>query len=112
MTFDPNWPHGHVTRDGQKVEIVRTNLIGAHPIAAILTFKAGHQLIRQFTEDGEFLCGMVHDLDLINAPIIETQAERNRRIAMVTANGNRYYKSTYKAALRALEIAEAERGDA
>lgn len=32
--FDPNWPHGHVTRDGRKARIVCTNARSQWPIVA------------------------------------------------------------------------------
>lgn len=63
--FDPNWPHGHVTRDGRKARIICTDP-GSHvyPIIALVG-----SCPRSFTSGGRFSAsGEHHHLDLLNAP--------------------------------------------
>jgi hypothetical protein len=63
--FDPNWPHGHVTRDGHKARIICTDA-GSHvyPIVALVG-----SCPRSFTSGGRFSAsGEHHHFDLLNAP--------------------------------------------
>ena len=71
MAFDPNWPHGHVTRDGRKARVICTDsgisLEGApFPVAAIVQ---GHaHSIPVFTADGRYHVLGESPTDLQNAP--------------------------------------------
>lgn len=65
--FDPNWPHGHVTRDGRKARIISTNAVTeSWPIIALVATKVP----RTFTSDGRCSSGRGGD-DLLNAPALK-----------------------------------------
>ena len=68
-TFDPAWPHGHVTRDGRRARIVCTdaNTILPCPIVALVTAKTGKEHVEFYRRDGRHP-SPCPSLDLINAP--------------------------------------------
>jgi hypothetical protein len=61
--FDPNWPHGHITRDGRKARIICTDAESNFPIVALVDGIAQH-----FTPAGQYRVGSLNHLDLLNAP--------------------------------------------
>lgn len=63
--FDPNWPHGHVTRDGRKARIVCTDAKGDNPIVALIDC-GEHEYTIMVKTDGSYLFG--DHSRLINAP--------------------------------------------
>ena len=67
--FDPNWPHGHVTRDGRKARVVcmDANTHGDCPIIALCSDDAGRELATIHKSDGRFY-GASRGFDLLNAP--------------------------------------------
>lgn len=72
MTFDINWPHGHVTRDGRKARIICTdrvyNSFVKSPIVA-LVFYENQETPVCYQPTGLLLASGDHNrLDLINAP--------------------------------------------
>lgn len=64
MTFDPNWPHGHLS-GGHKARIICTDAKGPTPIVALLETTTG-EVARLYSSSGR------HELDasinLVNAP--------------------------------------------
>jgi hypothetical protein len=67
--FDPNWPHGHQTRDGRKARVIPERL--AHPtlpvIAAVID-SAGSEHVYAVTHAGRFYDGGTNGNDLLNSP--------------------------------------------
>lgn len=67
-TFDPNWPHGHVTRDGLRARVIADNIENPHyAIVALVVQENGHQFASFFRNDGLHIAGD-RSLDLVNAP--------------------------------------------
>lgn len=69
--FDPNWPHGHVTRDGRKARIICTLVNNPNlPIIALVQDEGGVEYGAAFEADGRRPGGREFDrgMDLINAP--------------------------------------------
>lgn len=69
--FDPDWPHGHVTRDGRTARIICTDTKGSQgeTIVALVADKNGIESPRNFFQSGHYLDAYAeNDLDLINAP--------------------------------------------
>lgn len=67
MTFDPNWPHGHVTRDGRKARIICADRKGDAPILALVTQSHGEEYVFAYRPDGQWHSRGAH-LNLLNAP--------------------------------------------
>ena len=69
--FDPNWPHGHITRDGRKARIICTDRVGKHPIVSIIgeneASSIGGDLCRSM-KDGRWDEHRDMWCDLFNAP--------------------------------------------
>ncbi|MDE3023201.1 MAG: hypothetical protein KGI54_15355 [Pseudomonadota bacterium] len=67
--FDPNWPHGHVTRGGLKARILCANAKGAYPIIALITDENGTEFPNSTTYNGTAHgSSSKSDYDLFNAP--------------------------------------------
>lgn len=67
--FDPNWPHGHVTRDGRKAEVQPRRLLHPeYPILAVIISETGVETVDRFAADGRWLSGDSGPDDLLNAP--------------------------------------------
>lgn len=66
--FDPDWPHGHVTRDGRMAELLKFRLNSTHPLVAILTNTDGSQKMECYTDQGLWCRGKRDCSDLLNAP--------------------------------------------
>lgn len=62
--FDPNWPHGHVTRSGLKARIICTDRVGDEPIVVLV---GNDDTVLPARCDGTNPHG-ISDCDLINAP--------------------------------------------
>lgn len=68
--FDPNWPHGHVTRDGRKARVLCTDRAGRWPLVALIE-SAGYEDVISCTREGrndETPVSEESPLDLFNAP--------------------------------------------
>lgn len=66
--FDPNWPYGHVTRNGCKARILATDLKGKSPIAAAIEDRDLNEWVGLFKKNGQ--AGHYKDeYDLLNAPV-------------------------------------------
>lgn len=68
--FDPDWPHGHTTRDGRKARIICKDAKNEDfPIVALVTSHAGIEHGYAFTPRGKVTFGGTDcATDLINAP--------------------------------------------
>lgn len=94
MTFDPKWPHGHITRDGRKARIISTDATVSYdgvdnPIIALVSDgPRGNENVYGFAADGRYLQGREIDLDLINAP------EKVERFAPIYISGDSAYRSS------------------
>lgn len=66
--FDPNWPHGHVTRSGKPAEIIYENMVGDHPIVAIVKEKPNEEYIIRCQNNGRLMDGGDCPYDIFNAP--------------------------------------------
>lgn len=67
--FDPNWPHGHMTRDGRRAEVLPRRLNHPeYPVLAIVTDASGVEVPGKFTAAGKWMTGVSDDDDLLNAP--------------------------------------------
>lgn len=66
--FDPNWPHGHVTRNGCKARILATDIKGDLPIAAAIEDEDFNEWVGSFRKDGQS-CAYKSECDIINAPV-------------------------------------------
>ena len=100
MTFDPTKPVQ--TCAGRKTKIVSTKLIGAQPIMALITLKAGEVAYTYYT-DGCYSRGRTpNDRDLVNIP------EKGYINIWQTEDGSlscsSNYFSTKEAALEALNL--------
>lgn len=82
--FDPDWPHGHVTRDGRKARIICRDVnTSEFPILALVTKEhsdgSSAEYITSYRADGGFhveaRCGESHE-DLINAPAPKRKFQR------------------------------------
>lgn len=67
MTFDPKWPHGHVTRDGKKARVICTDRQGYCSVIALIS-ESGKEHPRSFHENGRCYPEADCPDDLINAP--------------------------------------------
>jgi hypothetical protein len=67
--FDPDWPHGHVTRAGRKARIL-SEIAGKAPYAYAAAYidRDGYEHASTFTADGCFWADSISDDDLLNAP--------------------------------------------
>ena len=65
--FDPDWPHGHTTRDGKAARIVSRDAKGPYPIVALIATDDGREEPHSYTCEGDFTNDR-HPIDLINAP--------------------------------------------
>ena len=65
-TFDPAWPHGHITRDGRRARIICTDARSDWPILALIS-NPEKEFVQGFMADGRPYCNESH-LDLFNAP--------------------------------------------
>jgi len=65
--FDPNWPHGHVTRDGKKARVVCTDHKGGAPIL-VLVDEGCLESVWGANPDGSCPDRSQSKYDLINAP--------------------------------------------
>lgn len=73
MTFDPNWPHGHVTRDGRKARVICADRRGASPaspsVVALIEVTAGREeLCLVYGDSGRVYTHDNCPSDLLNAP--------------------------------------------
>lgn len=68
--FDPTWPHGHVTRDGEwDAEILRSDLKRECPIVSVITSRStGDQRVLNAHSNGQFWLSSQSTFDLLNAP--------------------------------------------
>lgn len=70
--FDPNWPHGHVTRDGRKARIICTDRKSkAYSIIALVQIanKDNEEAVVSYTCEGKYRAdGTDNRTDLTNAP--------------------------------------------
>lgn len=68
--FDPDWPHGHVTRAGRKARIL-SEIAGKAPYAYAAAYidRHGYEQASTFTADGCFWADTISDDDLLNAPV-------------------------------------------
>lgn len=65
--FDPNKPVQ--TRNGRRVRIVGTDVVGKYPIFALITSEDGtYEYPRLFCKDGRSILNRESDHDLINVP--------------------------------------------
>ncbi len=68
--FDPDWKHGHVTRDGRKARIICTDKKGPSPIVAVLP-RNGMEDVEDtycYLSNGRWMKETVNSEDLLNAP--------------------------------------------
>lgn len=69
MAFDPAWPHGHTTREGNPARIICTDRDGEKPIVYLARENGhGNELIFSCCRDGRLVRLIDDRLDLINAP--------------------------------------------
>lgn len=70
MNFDPTWPHGHVTRNGEwYAEILRSDTAGGATIVALLTNKKTKgQFAWMYEANGRDPDCLGGEFDLLNAP--------------------------------------------
>lgn len=70
--FDPLWPHGHVTRNGDTATIVYTSKVNKSPYLTVINVvndvETPFDMIFWFHEDGRLNEDRNDGLDLINAP--------------------------------------------
>lgn len=68
--FDPTWPHGHVTRDGEwDAEILRSDLKRDCPIVSVITSRStGDQRVLNSHSNGQLWLSSQSTFDLLNAP--------------------------------------------
>lgn len=72
--FDPDWPHGHETRDGRPAEIIYTGLKSdAGSFIAVVENKDGTNKCRTYYSDGRYFDGgNDSNIDLLNRePVME-----------------------------------------
>ena len=74
--FDPDWPHGHVTRDGRKARIVCKDRVSRDEPLVVLVDENSCESVYSYYRSGTFLFGEVSDYDLINAPAPKIKHER------------------------------------
>ncbi|MDE3023832.1 MAG: hypothetical protein KGI54_18605 [Pseudomonadota bacterium] len=87
VDFDPNWSHGHVTRDGKPARILCWDAKGDQPIVAAVTHADGTESIERYELDGLYYpAGVAIDGDdLLNAPA----PKRKRTVwALLRADGS------------------------
>ena len=91
MTFDPNWPHGHVTRDGRKARIICTDLRdgqGRTRLVAVLECDAERhagEVVQRYFPDGTLSdpnFGGQTASDLLNAPAPKRKIRVKYRFAV------------------------------
>ena len=66
MAFDPNWPHGHTTRNGYTARIICTDAEGPFSIVALIKTAHG-EVICKYDATGLHQTG-AYSFNLINAP--------------------------------------------
>lgn len=71
--FDPDWPHGHQTRDGRKARILTKDLLSSdYPLAVAITssLNTGYEKLERYTLDGRYSYGHSEHapFTLVNAP--------------------------------------------
>lgn len=75
--FDPNWPHGHVTRDGRKARIICTDRKGKdYSIIALAQRASGdnEEITLSYTSEGKYHAdGTDSGADLFNAPELKQE---------------------------------------
>lgn len=94
MTFDPDWPHGHVTADGRKARIICKDYKGENgeTLLAIVTKESGKECVYEYYDNGHFMARDTnHKLDLLDAPAPKRKFERWVNIC---ENGDTYVHSS------------------
>lgn len=66
--FDPNWPHGHVTRDGHKAKLIYSGLKNVQPFVFVITGTDGTEFATEHSPDGTYNLRRQSAFDLFNAP--------------------------------------------
>ncbi len=52
--FDPDWPHGHVTANGRKAEILPRRLNSPESLIVIVTNGDGSESVQTYSDSGVF----------------------------------------------------------
>lgn len=75
MTFDLDWPHGHVTRDGRKARVVCRDLQSDQGpiVAAVMSHTGSSETIVTYYPDGKYTRIDTNSCDLHNAPAPKTR---------------------------------------
>ena len=70
MTFDLDWPHGHVTRDGRKARIICRDLQSVHGpiVAAVMNYAGSGETVVTYYPDGKYIQRDTNSCDLLNVP--------------------------------------------
>lgn len=70
MSFDVDWPHGHVTKDGCKARIVCRDLRSEQGsiVAAVTTHTGSSEIVVAYFSDGKVFQEGENLYDLFNAP--------------------------------------------
>lgn len=70
MSFDVDWPHGHVTADGRKARIVCRDLRSEQGsiVAAVMNHTGSSETVVAYFSDGKFFQRGANSYDLSNAP--------------------------------------------
>jgi hypothetical protein len=71
VTFDPKWPHGHVTRDGKKATVLKTDLANnTRPLVVVVMNTDNEEIAISYPPKGNYwLDGSTSGWDILNAPI-------------------------------------------
>ena len=68
MSFDVDWPHGHVTEDGHKARVVCSDRKNdTRPLIVLVTGLGGDERVETYRADGRYYDGLHHN-NLHNAP--------------------------------------------
>lgn len=66
-TFSPDWPHGHITRDGRRARIICTDRRSEWPIIGLVA-NPEKEFVQAYSIEGRAYPTTESHLDLLNSP--------------------------------------------